>query len=175
MPRYIVNVPDNGDRRKFTRGQFLAEFAVTGDSRPKALDLPRPVTARWVAVNEEKHTETFRSAAALFAFFQRLHICRGVIFALSWKGCSVGYSGLYELNRAVREHAVRKGGLNIVRHWLETRSGCRVPLGVDLAALFDYLEIRPVFRGKKAAEKAAAAALSDQSSVPQSPAAIHYV
>jgi hypothetical protein len=147
MPRYTVNVPEYALRRKYTPGQFLAEFAeVTG--RSKVRDLRHPVRVTYVTRGEEKVSEVCRTASAIFALFQRVAVAKGALASLSWKGCRIGTAGLYELNHAIREPARRKGGLNIVRHWLETRRGCLTPLGVDLAALFDFLEIRPIFRGK---------------------------
>lgn len=159
MGRHTVNVPEYAlGRKRYTAGQFLAEFAEMDGGRSKVRDLPRPVTAQWADALENQFLETFRSSSALFAFFQHLHVCRGVIFRLAWKGCKVGPVGLYELNKAIRESAVRKGGINIVRHWLETRRGCMTPLGADLAALFDFLEIRPLFTRETLASKAASLA-----------------
>lgn len=148
MTKFTVHYFGGADKRKFTPGQFLAEFAEVEGGRSRVLDLPHPVSIHWVDESERGFRERFTTAGALFAFFQRLHHARGTISSLTTSRLAVGPSGLYLLNHAIREHAVRIGGLNIVRHWLENRRGCRTPLGVDLAALFDYLEIRPLFRVK---------------------------
>lgn len=147
MTKFVVNYYGDTPRRKYTAGQFLAEFAeVAGRSRVG--DLRKPVRVVWVNSVEVPVVEICRTASAIFALFQRVAIASGAICRLSWIGCTIGPAGLYALNYALRTPALRKGGLNIVRHWLENRKGTMAPLGCDLAALFDYLEIRPIFRAK---------------------------
>ncbi len=172
MTRYVVNVPEYITRKKFTPGQFLAEFAEVDGGRSKIRDLVNPVRVVWVDAAECIEVDICRTAGAIFALFQRVAVASGAICRLSWTGCTIGPAGLYTLNHAIRHHAIRKGGLNIVRHWLETKRGWRTPLGSDLSALFDYLEIRPIFRGKTA-KKAATA--PTETPAPESSNAIHYV
>ena len=172
MARYIVNVPEYLSRKKFTAGQFLAEFAEVDGGRSKIRDLVNPVRVVWATSAEVVTVEVCRTAGAIFALFQRVCVASGAICRLSWKGCTIGPAGLFTLNNAIRNVAVRKGGINIVRHWLENRRGCMVPLGCDLAALFDYLEIRPIFRGEKAKTPSPSAL---ETTAPAGPNAIRYV
>ncbi len=147
MTKYIVNYHGDTPRRKYTAGQFLAEFAEC-KGRSRVRDLRNPVRVVWVNSVEVPVVEKCRTAGAIFALFQRVAVAHGAICKLSWKGCTIGHAGLYALNHAIRTPALRKGGLNIVRHWLENRKGSMAPLGCDLSDLFDFLEIRPIFRGK---------------------------
>lgn len=171
MSKYVVNYHGETPRRKYTAGQFLAEFAeVHGRSRVR--DLRKPVRVVWVNSVEEPVVEICRTASAIFALFQRVAVASGAICRLSWKGCTIGPAGLYALNHAIRTPALRKGGLNIVRHWLENRKGSMAPLGCDLSDLFDYLEIRPIYRGKRR-DKAPPSPTETQS--PEAKDAIDYV
>ena len=146
MPKYTVNVPDSADFRRMTAAQWLAEYRVLekGD-RSRAFNLPAPVRVTVVGEDERTRTTTVcRTATELFALLN----APGLLGSVSWPGGKLGPVGLYQLNTALLTPAIRKGGHNIVRHWLSTRKGATVPLGCDFAALLSFLEIRPLFTRK---------------------------
>ncbi len=151
MPKYTVNVDEvmlrNG-RQRLTAGQWLAQCRVYNKSEGRLLvfDLPEPITISAVKNDGEKpETKICRKSWQILEMF-----CRGHLVAVRWRSGYLGPRGLHTLNTALNTAAVRKGGLNIVRHWLENRTGGGGFLREDFFALLSFLEIRPVFRVKTA-------------------------
>ncbi len=135
-------------RQLKTAGQWLAEFKVHDKGRKSQVCvLNPPVRVGYVTSdNLSQQSLVCHSSTGLFALFQRLHLCRGVIVRLGWKGAKLGAKGLYDLNHAIHSFAVKKRGLNIVRHWLETERGCLTATRSDFPALLSYLEVRPILK-----------------------------
>ena len=150
MPTYRVFIPERFSpcRRKMTEQQFLAEHCIydRSDGITRVFDLPHPVRIEITAPDDRTcKVKTCRTSTELFGLFGE----PGLITSLSWQNVRLGTSGLYALNYALHTGAVRKDGLNIVRHWLENRTGHSQPLGCDFAALLSFLEIRSIARHRK--------------------------
>ena len=152
MTKHVVHVPESAvsSRQLKTAGQWLTEFKVMDRAQKSRVHLfPSPVRVGFVHgayTESDPQSLVCHTSLALFALFQRLKFSGGVICRLTWKGCRIGPKGLYELNHAILTPAVRKGGLNIVRHWLENRRGSLTALAIDFPALLSYLEIRPIHK-----------------------------
>lgn len=153
MAEYLLEVGENTlarDRRRMTVGQWLVALSArekgVPQGRTRIFDLREPVTVSVVTKDGDKPlTKVCRKSWQLLGMFSK-----GVIVALRWRSGGIGPHGLYALNSALRTAALRKGGVSIVRHWLETRREGTPFLRNDLFALLAYLEIRPVFGGKPA-------------------------
>lgn len=132
--------------RKYTAGQFMAQFGVLGGGKSQVLTLRHPI--RVVSMQRDTAPRTVRVLRLSTDFFHHLADLakrRSVITALSWAGARLGPQSLFALNVALRTPARRAGGLNIVRHWLEIERDVLIPTRGTVAELFDYLEIRPLF------------------------------
>jgi hypothetical protein len=176
MAKHVVNVPEyaTSSRRMMTANQWLAEFAVR-DAREKSrvLIFADPVRVSYLEPLDDKpRVLVCRTSPTLFSLLERLAYAGGILRAVSWRGHSLDAHGLFALNKANQTAAVRKGGLNIVRHWLENKTGTTVPLRGDFLALLSYLEIRPVSRVKTGKNDSST---STPDSAPAASTAIHYV
>lgn len=147
--RHTVHVTEADLRngRKMTAGEWLSATKIYDRDGPSRVhDLTKPVRVTWFDRDDRtRHAETCRRAPQLFRVFETVARARGTVTALTWSGAKLGPGSLYLLNHALRTPAVRKGGLNIVRHWLESRQGGMVALGCDFLSLLSFLEIRPLF------------------------------
>lgn len=154
MAKHIVHVPESllRSRQLKTSGQWLTETKVhEGQNSRRLFTFKSPVSVGYVTSDVlSQQSLRCRTSTELFALFQRLQLSGGVICRLAWKGAKIGAKGLYELNRSIHSPAIRKGGLNIVRHWLENRRGSLTALAIDFPALLSFLEIRPVPSSKNA-------------------------
>lgn len=148
-----VTEADLRNRRKMTAGEWLSATKVYDRDGPtRVYDLPAPVRVAYVEADERTaRAETLKKAPALFRLLDVIGRAKATITAVTWKTGRIGPGGLYALNHAIKTHAVRKGGLNIVRSWLENRPGSRVPFGSDFLDLLSYLEIRPIHKTSKTA------------------------
>lgn len=132
--------------RKYTVQQFLAEFAMRGGKRTRVFDLTHPITI--VSVEADDRTRQHHRITKSTEFFGVLRAIANenhIITTCRWAGARLGAHGLYILNTALRTYPKRKGGKNLVRHWMEEVAKTYSPLRCDIARLFSYLEIRPLF------------------------------
>lgn len=156
VAKYLVNVGENTlarDRRRLTIGQWLVALAArekgVPEGRTRIFDLREPVTVSVVARDGEKPiTKVCRKSWQILP-----QMAKGVVVAVRWRSGELGPTALLQLNTALRTGAVRKDGLNVVRHWEANRPLARGFLRDDLFALFSFLEIRPIFRAKTPKKK----------------------
>ncbi len=148
MGVYRVNFSeaDLSNRRLMTANQVLAEFSVWhGRARSSVLRLRHPVSV--VTVGRDELTRTRHAVKLAPDLFRLLDQCARddqMIVSLGWRGVKLGPHGLYALNAAVRTAALKKGGRNIVRHWLEDVKGSIIPTRSQFKDLLDFLEVRPI-------------------------------
>lgn len=176
MSKHSVNVPDYAlrGRRKYTAGQFLGEFGMmAGPDDRRLFRFRHPVRVESALTETgERRVEKFNEEPHLFRHLAELAHTGALILSLRSREWLLGPRGVQTLNLALVTPAVRKGGLNIVRHFLENVKGLRTPIRGDFEALLSYLEIRPLPRVKPAKS-----APVNQSKVSRSDSAnaIHYV
>ncbi|MEK7383437.1 MAG: hypothetical protein AAB262_09135 [Elusimicrobiota bacterium] len=147
MAKYTVNVGENTllDRRRLSLRQWMeflsAREVGVKEGRTRVFDLREPITVSVVAKDGDKPiTKICRKSWDILPMFSK-----GIVTAVRWRSGELGPGALHQLNTALRTGAVRKDGLNVVRHWEQARRGF---LRDDLFALFSFLEIRPVYRAK---------------------------
>ena len=150
MTKHLVHVPEYvlSSRQLKTAGQWLTECIIhKGRDKRRQFTFRSPLSVGYVTSDSLSHESLIcPTSTDLFALFQRLQRCGGVLIRLGWKEAKIGAKGLYELNHAIHTFAIKKGGLNIVRHWLENRRGSMVPLAIDFPALLSFLEVRPILK-----------------------------
>lgn len=151
MAKHTVNVDEAHfrSRRRMTAHEWLTECRVEPGAyrRPAHFRFLSPV---WLTFDqgEGRQRERFTESPALFRRLSTLVSADAVLIGVRSADWKLAPKGLFTLNHALRTPAVRKGGLNIVRHFLENQRGSRIALKGDFDALLSYLEIRPVFRAK---------------------------
>lgn len=173
MSKYTVHVDEAMTRgfRKLTASQWLALTRVypKSEGRTRVFDLAEPITVSVVASDGGKPvTRVCRKSWQVLGMIFR----PGLVVALRWRSAGLGPHGLHAFNTARFTAAVRKGGLNIVRHWLEHRPQGRTFLRDDLFALLSFLEIRPVFTRKT---PKTARPFASKPTAPTKPNGIYYV
>lgn len=147
MSKHTVFIPETNDFRRLTVRQWLAECRVkdANEGTSQILQLATPVTIIAVLPSGEYIDETVEKSTALFRLLEYIARKSGVISHVFCRSWSLGVVALYELNFAQRTPAHRKGGLNIVRNFLENQRGGRVPLRSAFLDLLAFLEVRPTF------------------------------
>jgi hypothetical protein len=133
-------------------GEFLTEFRLNekGDTFDRHFKFSSPVTVVSVDPERVMVRERFTQAPSLFRHLDALAHAGAVVVSLKSRTWTIDACGLYAINAALRTSAVRKGGLNIVRHFLASRSHTGTPIGGDFDALLSFLEIRPVYTNNAA-------------------------
>ncbi len=129
----------------FLRAVELGEFRLPwwairvgapGDTHAAYFGLPAPVRLVTVGADEKPAAQTFRASNQLF---HRLMDCQQsgeLVSGLSWRGCRLGFYGLYLLNSAIQRGLVKRFNRMRPGHSL-TKFG--------FFDLFSWLEIRPFF------------------------------
>lgn len=163
MAKFTVNVPEfTGSHRRYNINEFLVEFAENdpADDRKRLFRFREPVCVIVATPENRVSGHLYALSTELFRALQEYVAGGSVIVELGARTWSLSYKAVYELNRALYTPALRKGGLNIVRKWLDTRKGYRTPLRGDFDALLAYLEIRPIRTVSPAVLPANAAAIA---------------
>lgn len=147
MTTHTVHVPESAlrDRRKMTAGQFLTEMKIYEDGATRAHLFGHTVTVKSAATETNTGRARFVSAPALFRHLETLRLSGQVVTGLYCKAWKLGPHGLAKLNLALTTYAVRKGGLTIVRHFLENQRHGKTAMRGSFDDLLSFLEIRPVF------------------------------
>ena len=150
MTTHRVHVPESAlrDRRKMTAGQWLTELKIYDDGKTRAHLFAHPVTVKSAATETTTGRARFVSSPALFRHLDALTRDGHVVLAIYCRGWKLGPHGIARINHALTTPAVRKGGLNIVRHFLENQRHGKTALAGSFDALLSFLEIRPVFSPK---------------------------
>lgn len=147
MAKFTVNVPElSNSLRRYSMNEFLVEFAMTepGTDSKRIFRFKDPIVIVVADSANQLSGHTYEYAGPLFRAFEEIRLADRVLVVVGALGWCLGYRDVYRLNHAVRTPALRKGGLSIIRHFLETKKGARVPLRGDFDALLSYLEIRPI-------------------------------
>lgn len=153
MGKHTVHVPEStlaSDRRRMTAAQWLTEFRVNAPSegRTSVFRFAAPVRLTFDQGDGLPRHEEFKESPSLFRRLYALALADAVLISVRSEGWKLNAKGLFTLNHALRTPAVRKGGLNIVRHYFDTRSANKIPLRGDFDALLSYLEVRPILTRK---------------------------
>ena len=144
MSKFTVYVPEGNDRRLMTRNQWLTECVVSEPGQsPRYLIFTHPVKIHAELNGEVLPMESFEKSTELFRYLDTLARQKAVLTSVHSRVWYLAASGLFELNTALRTPALRKGGANVVRHFLENQKGGRTPLRGSFDALLSFLEIRP--------------------------------
>ncbi len=147
MAKFTVNVSEmSNSRRRYSVNEFLVEFAETprGEDSKRIFRFLNPIVLIVADAANKLQGHRYEYAAQLFRAFEEIRIADQMLVEVGALGWCLSYRDVYQLNHALRTPALRKGGLNIVRHWLENKKGSSRPMRGDFDSLLAYLELRPI-------------------------------